>query len=111
MKKIYEPFSITKEDICEILTKTITETSIKNNKALEKLNEKVLEVMKDKGMIVPYSASSLVNLFKLEKKSQFKIIKDPNSIRKNDFLINGRIPVNLYSNIFTFRDSKKNLLY
>ena len=30
------------------LTKTVTETNIKNNKALEKLNEKVLELMNDK---------------------------------------------------------------
>ena len=63
--------------------------------------------MNDKGMIAPYLASSLVNLFKPENKSQFKLIKDQNSIRMNNFLINAGIPVNLYSNILTFRDSNK----
>ena len=39
-------------------------------------------------MIVPYLASSLVNLSEPEKKSQFKLIKDHNSTKLNDFLIN-----------------------
>ena len=34
-------------------------------------------------------------------------MKDPNSIRMNDFLIVGGIPVSLYSNMLTFRDSNK----
>ena len=71
----------------ETLTKTITETSINNNKAISDLNEKVLELMNDKGMIAPYLPSSLVNLFKPENTSKIKLIKDPNSIRRNDFLI------------------------
>ena len=48
-------------------TKTITETSINNNKAIENLNENVSELINDKGMIAPYLASSLVKLFKPEK--------------------------------------------
>ena len=77
------------------LTKTITETSVNNNKALEILNEKILELMNDKSMIAPYLASSLVNLFKRENKSEFKLTRDHNSIRTNEFLINGGIPVPL----------------
>ena len=61
--------------------------------------------MNDKGMITPYIASSLVNLFKPENKSQFRLIKDQNSIGMNDFLINGGIPVRLYSNMLNLRDS------
>ena len=38
----------------ENLTNTVTETSINNNKAIENLNEKVLELVNDKGMIAPY---------------------------------------------------------
>ena len=41
--------------------------------------------MNDKGMIAPYSASSLVNLSKLENKSQFRLIKDLYSTKMNDF--------------------------
>ena len=63
--------------------------------------------MNDKGMIAPYPASSLVNVFKPENKGQFKQIKDQNSIRMNNFSINAGIPVSLYSNISTFTDSNK----
>ena len=56
-------------------------------------------------MIAPYLASSLVNLFKPEKKSQYNLIKDHKSIEMNGFLINGGIPVTLYSNMLTFGDS------
>ena len=52
--------------------------------------------MNDKGMITPYLASSLVNLFKAENKSQFKIVQDHNSSRMNDFLINTSLPNTLH---------------
>ena len=68
MKKLYEPLTDTIKDVSENITKTITETSIKNNKAISDLNEKTLELMNDKGMIAPYLATSLVNLFKPENK-------------------------------------------
>ena len=63
--------------------------------------------MNDKGMITPYLASSLVNLFKPENKSQFRLKKDLNSTKMNDFLINEGIPVTLFSNMLLFRDSNK----
>ena len=63
--------------------------------------------MNDKGTIAPNLASSLVNLFKPENKSQFRIKKDLNSTRMNGFLINEGIPVTLFSNMLIFRDSKK----
>ena len=77
------------------------------NKAIENLNEKDIELMNDRCMIAPHLDSSLVNLFKPENNSQVELITDPNSIRMNDFLINGSIPVSLYSKILTFRDSNK----
>ena len=39
-------------------------------------------------MIAPYLAFSLVNLFEPENTSKLKLLKDPNSIRMNHFLIN-----------------------
>ena len=106
MKRLYEPLTDTIKNTSENITKTITDTSIKNTKAISDLNEKVLELMNEKGLIAPYLASSLVNLFKPENESQFRLKKDLNSTRMNDFLING-IPVTLYSNMSTFRDSNK----
>ena len=65
--------------------------------------------MNEKRMIAPYLASSLVNLFKPKNKCQFKLIKDLNSPKMNDFLINGDIPVTFYNNMLIFRDSNKSL--
>ena len=110
MKKEFEPVTKSIKDVSEEVTKTIPETSIKNNKAVENLNDKVIELMKDKGMIAPYLASSLVNLFKAENKSQFRLLKDFNSTKMNDFLINGGVPVTLFSNMLTFTDSNGDLL-
>ena len=41
--------------------------------------------MKDNGMIAPYLANSLVDLFKPENRSQFRLRKDNNSTKMNDF--------------------------
>ena len=63
--------------------------------------------MNDSGLIAPYLSSSLVNVFKPENKSQFRLKKDLNSTKMNDFLIHERIPVTLVSNMLIFRDSNK----
>ena len=91
----------------ENITKTITENSINNNKAIENLNEKILELMDDIGLIAPYLTTSLVEVFKKDNKSQFRLRKDTNSTKMNDFLIHGTIPVTIFSNMITFRDSNK----
>ena len=105
VKKIYEPLTNTIKDVSENITKTLTENSNNNNKAIENLNEKILELMNDSGLIAPYLASSLVNVFKPENKSQFRLKKDLNSTKMNDFLINEGIPVTLVSDMLIFRDS------
>ena len=69
----------------ESITKTLTENHINNTKAIENLNEEILELMDEKGMIAPYLASFLVNVFKPENKSQFRLRKDPNSTKMNVF--------------------------
>ena len=107
MTKAFEPVTDTTKNTSGKIAKSVTETSIKNNKAVDNINEKVSELMNDKGMIAPYLASSLVNLFKPENTSQFILTKDNETIRMNDFLINSGLPISLYSNMLTFRDSNK----
>ena len=107
IRKLYEPLTDTIKNTSENITKTITESSINNNKAIENLNEKFFGLMNDKGMMAPYLASSLVNLFKSENKSQFTLIKDQNSIRMNDLMINAVITSTIYSITLTFGDSNK----
>ena len=72
VEKLYERLTDTIKNTFEILTNTFTETSIKNNKAIENLNEKVLALLNDEGMIAPYLDSSLVNLLKSENKVNIK---------------------------------------
>ena len=73
IKKLYDPFANKIEDTSRDITKVMTETSNINIKALEHLNEKVLELMNDNGMIAPFLTSSLVNLFKTENTSQCRL--------------------------------------
>ena len=107
MTKVFEPLTDTLKKTFENITKTFTENSVNNNKAIENLNEKILELMNDKGLIAPYLASSLVNLFTPENKSQFRLRKDSNSTKMNGFLMHGKIPITLFSNMITFRVTNK----
>ena len=105
--ELFKPVTKSLEKTSENITKTITENSINNNKAIENLNEKILELMNDKGMIAPYLTTSFVEVFKKDNKSQFRLRKDNSSTKMNDFLIHGTIPVTIFSNMITFRDSNK----
>ena len=107
IKKIFKPMTDEMKNTSEKITKTTTEHSINNNKAKENLSEKNLKLMDEKGMIASYLASSLVEVFKKHNKSQFRLRKDPNSTKLNDFLIHGTIPVTIFSNMIVFRDSNK----
>ena len=107
VKKLFKPMTEEIKSTSEKITKTLTENSNNNNKAIENLNEKKLELMNDQGLIAPYLSSSLVNLFKPENKSQFRLRKDPNSTKLNDFLIHRGITVTLFSNMLLFRDSNR----
>ena len=107
LREVVEPMTKSLENTSDKITKTITEHSNNNNKAIENLNEKILELMNDKGLIAPYLTSSLVEVFQFDNKSQFRLRKDPNSTKINDFLIHGNIPVTIFSNMITFRDSNK----
>ena len=58
--------------------------------------------MHDNGIIAHYLTTSLVEVFKKDNKSQFRLRKDPDSTKINDFLIHGSIPVTIFSNMITF---------
>ena len=75
MKKVFEPVTKSFEKTSQDITKTITETSIKNNKVLENLHYKLLEIMKDRGILASYLMSPLSKITNLEKSGQFKLEK------------------------------------
>ena len=107
MKKVFEPVTKSLENTSENLTKAITESSKENNLALENLNNKLLEIMNDRGILATYLMSPLSKITNPENTSQFKLVKDPSSNRVNDLNINNSIPITLYNNLLTFRDTGK----
>ena len=80
-------------------------TSKENNKALEKLNKKLLEIMNDTGVIATYLLSPLSKITNPENTSQFELVEDSNSNRVNDFLIHNSIKITFFDNLLTFRDT------
>ena len=91
MKKVFEPVTKSIKDVSEEVTKTITETS-NNNKALENLNNKLLEILNDRGIIASYLLSPLSKITNPENSTQFKVVKVSSSNRVNGLLINNSIP-------------------
>ena len=107
IKKVFEPVTKSIENTSENLTKAITETSIKNNLAIENINNNLLEIMNDRGILATYLMSPLSKITNPENTSQFRLEKDHNSNRVNDLLMKNKIPITLYGNILTFRDTGK----
>ena len=75
MKKVFEPVTKSLENTSEKLTNAITDSSIKNNQALENLNEKILEIMNDRGILATYLMSPLSRITNPENSSEFKLVK------------------------------------
>ena len=107
MKKVFEPLTKSLENTSEVLTKATTESSTKNNQAIENLNKKLLEIMNDRGILASYLKSPLSKITNPENTSQFILVKDSNSNRVNDLKIHNTIPITLYGNMLTFRDTNK----
>ena len=107
LKKVFEPVTKSLEKTSQDITKTITETSVKNNQAIENLDNKLLEIMNDRGILATYLMSRLSRITNPDNTSQFKLVKDHNSNRVNDLLMKNKIPITLYGNMLTFRDTIK----
>ena len=109
MKKVFEPVTKSLKNTSENLTKAITETSVKNNLAIENINNNLLEIMNDRGILATYLMSLLSRITNPDNASQFRLVKDSSSNRVNDLKINKTIPITLYGNLLTFRDTNKQL--
>ena len=101
LQKVYKPLTKTIKNVSENISKTLTESSINKNKAIENLKEKVLKSMNDKGLI----DSSILEVLKSDNKVQFRLTKDPNSTKPNDLIIIEKVPVTIFNNMLTFRDT------
>ena len=107
MQEVFEPVTKSIRDVSQDVTKTMMITAKENNQALENLNNKLLEIMNDRGIIASYLISPLAKIFNPENSTQFKLVKDSSSNRVNDSLIHNSIPITLHDNLLTFRDSDK----
>ena len=107
MKKVFEPVTKSIENTSQNITKTIAETSLQNNQAIENINNNLLEIMNDRGILATYLMSPLSKITNPENTSQFKLVKGPSSNRVNDLKIHNSIPITLYGNMLTFRDTNK----
>ena len=58
-KKVFEPVTKSLQNTSENITKTITETSLKNNQAIENFYNKLLQIMNDRVIIASYLLSPL----------------------------------------------------
>ena len=107
MKKLYEPLTDTIKNTSENITKTITESSKESNLELENLNNKLLEIMNDRGILASYLMCPLSKITNPENTIQFKLVKDFTSNRVNDLKTNKTVPITLFNNMLTFRDTGK----
>ena len=107
MKKVFEPVTKSLGNTFQDLTKTLTETSSNNNKAIENLNNNFREKMNDRGIIASYLLSALSEITNPENTSQYKIMKDSSSTRVNFLKIHNSVPITLHKNLLTFRDENK----
>ena len=105
MKNFCEPRTITIKDTSPDLTKVMMETSIRNSKALEKLNDKFLEILNDRGIMASYLKPPIPKFANPRQTSRLKVLKDPHTNRVIDLLINKAMPVNLYNNLLIFPDT------
>ena len=92
---MFEPVFKTIKNVSEDVIKTMILPSKENNKALEVLNNKLLKIMNDRGILASYLMSLLSKITNLEKTSQFKLAKDSNSNTVTDFLIHNSKPITL----------------
>ena len=87
--------------------KKLSENSINNNQEIENVNNKLLEILNDRGILASYLLSPLSKITNPENTSQFKFVKDSNSHRVNDLLVHNTISITLHDNLLTFRHTNK----
>ena len=85
----------------------MTESSIKDNQALDNLDNKLLEIMNDRGILAFYLLSPQSKITNPKNTSQSNLVKDHNSNKVIDLIIHNTIPVTLSNNLVTFGDTGK----
>ena len=108
MKKVFEYINKTIKGTSQDVTKIMTETFKEKIKTLLNLNDKLLNIMNDRGILVSYLMSPLSKITSLAHTSQSTLRRIPDSNRVSDLLINKTIPITVNDNLLKFRDTDKN---
>ena len=87
IKNVFEPVTKTIKDTPEDATKTNTETSKGKDKELAKSNNKLLDIMKDRGILASYLLSPLPKITNPEQTSRIKRVESPDTNRVKYLLI------------------------
>ena len=107
MEKVFEPVTKSLKDASEEVTKAMIENSIKSKQALPNLNNKLVKIVNDRGILATNLMSPLSKVTNPENTTQFRLIKDSSSNGGSDLLIMNTIPINLHENLLIFRDIGK----
>ena len=107
MKKVCEPVTEIIEDVSEHITKTMTDTSKEKNKTSASLNDKRLNLKNDRNILASSLLFLLSKITNTEHTGQFQLVKSLESNRVKDVLIIKILPVTLYHNLMTIRDTDK----
>ena len=70
-ERVTETIKITSEDLTKIMMLTTKE----NNKTPEKLNDKLLEILNDRGVVASYLLSPLSIITNTDHSGQYKLVK------------------------------------
>ena len=95
MKKVFKLVTKSSKDASQDVTMTTTVNSKENNEALENLNNKLSDVMKDRGVLAFYLLFLWSKITISEHTSQYNLKKETDLKRVNDLLINKTVPVTL----------------
>ena len=83
------------------------EKSKENDKALKSLNDKLLQIVNDRGVLASSLLSLSSKITNPDHTGLLKLVKDPDSDRVNILLRNKKVPVTSYNNLFSFCDTNK----
>ena len=93
MKKILEPVTKSLESTSQDKAKTLMEESNKNSQKIENLDNNVLQIMNDRGILASYLMIPISKITNPENSTQLKLVKDHSSNRVNDLFLNKTIPI------------------
>ena len=77
----------------------MTEYSTKNNQAIESINNKLLQIMNDRGITTSFLLSPLSKITNPVNTNHIKLVKYSSSNRVNDLLLHNSKPITLHENL------------